>query len=282
MPRAVARALRGGACAAGWCLTAAAVLLPTMAHAQSGEAPPADTWRYGLSVYGYLPSIGGSASTPLAQGGPTLNVDAGKIIDALKLTFMASFDANNGRYGFFTDFIYLDLGGAKQGSRDFTINRVPVSGSTAANLDWGLRGVVWTLAGQHRLPTTPGVSMDLFAGARMFSLEPSLRWDIQGSLDGLGGGSRIGEASERETVWDGIVGAKARLPMADRWGLLLYADVGTGQSTLTWQAMGGVSYAFAWGEITGAWRYLSYDFKSPGTVEDLSFNGPMIGATFRW
>jgi hypothetical protein len=30
------------------------------------------------------------------------------------------------------------------------------------------------------------------------------------------------------------------------------------------------------------WRYISYDMKSGSPVEDLSFNGPMIGATFRW
>ena len=59
-------------------------------------------------------------------------------------------------------------------------------------------------------------------------------------------------------------------------------DVGGGESDLTWQAMGGISYAFKWGEITAMWRYLSYDMKPGKSLKDLSFSGPMVGATWRW
>ena len=61
-----------------------------------------------------------------------------------------------------------------------------------------------------------------------------------------------------------------------------YVDVGTGESQLTWQAGLGLSYAYSWGEITGMWRYVSYDMKSGSQIEDLRFSGPMIGATWRW
>ena len=30
------------------------------------------------------------------------------------------------------------------------------------------------------------------------------------------------------------------------------------------------------------WRYLGYDFKSDKHVQDINFNGAMIGAAFRW
>ncbi|MET0210626.1 MAG: hypothetical protein ABW220_16385, partial [Burkholderiaceae bacterium] len=201
-------------------------------------------------------------------------------------TFMASFDANNGRYGLFTDFIYLDLGGSKVGTRDFSINRVPVSGSTSANLDWDLKGVLWTLAGYYRVPTSERFTLDLLGGARMFQLKPRLRWAIQGDLQGIAEASRSGESSQRETLWDAVVGAKGRVVLDDarRWSLPYYVDVGTGQSKLTWQAALGVSYAFSWGELSGMWRYVSYDMKSDSasSVENLNFNGPMVGATFRW
>ena len=59
-------------------------------------------------------------------------------------------------------------------------------------------------------------------------------------------------------------------------------DVGTGQSKLTWQGIVGVGYAFNWGSIVAAWRYLDYEFKSGSPVENLSFNGPAIGLIFRW
>jgi hypothetical protein len=57
-------------------------------------------------------------------------------------------------------------------------------------------------------------------------------------------------------------------------------DVGTGESKLTWQAAGGLGYAFSWGEVSLLWRYLAYDFKSGNPQQELNFNGPMLGATF--
>jgi hypothetical protein len=52
------------------------------------------------------------------------------------------------------------------------------------------------------------------------------------------------------------------------------------QSKLTWQAAAGVGYSFSWGEVSLLWRYLAYEMKSDKPTHDLSFNGPMLGATF--
>lgn len=268
------------------CLAALLALLPfAAAHAQQAGASSVSEWRYGLSVYGYFPSLSGSSSTPTTPGGPTIDVSADKIIDALKFTFMGSLDAHNGRYGFFTDFIYLDLGESKQGSRDFTIGRGQIPASTSADLAWDLKGVLWTFGGEYRVPTDPKLTLDVLAGARMFSLKPSLRWSIQGDLGPIDAAGRTGVAETKETLWDGIVGAKGRYAVGEsgKWSLPFYVDVGTGESRLTWQAAAGLSYAFPWGELTGMWRYISYDMKSnSGPIEDLRFNGPMLGATFRW
>ncbi|MFD0879061.1 hypothetical protein ACFQ2A_03415 [Variovorax dokdonensis] len=260
-----------------------AALAPCAAQAQS-SMQDTGAWRYGLSVYGYFPSVGGSTSAPTSAGGPSLNVDAGKVIDALKFAFMTSFDAHNGRYGVFTDFIYLDLGGSKANSRDFSIGDTPVSGSTSANLKWDLKGILWTVAGQYRVPTDPSLRLDLLGGVRAFWLKPSLGWSIQGDLQGIASGSRTGQVQTSETLWDGIVGAKGRWTPGGSgpWSVPFYLDLGTGESKLTWQAALGVSYGFSWGEITGMWRYVSYDMKSGGMLQDLNFNGPMVGATLRW
>ena len=265
---------------------ASIALLPLAmaAHAQSAADASGSDWRYSLSVYGYFPSLSGDSSTPTSPGGPTIDVSAGNIVDALKFTFMGSLGAHNGRYGFFTDVIYLDLGGSKQGYRDFTINKAPISGSTSANLDWDLKGVLWTLGGEYRVLSDPRLNLNLLAGARMFSLKPRLRWSIQGDLGPIGAASRSGESETSEVLWDGIVGAKGRYALGDsgRWNMPFYVDVGTGESQLTWQAGLGLSYAYSWGEITGMWRYVSYDMKSGSQIEDLRFSGPMVGATWRW
>ena len=66
------------------------------------------------------------------------------------------------------------------------------------------------------------------------------------------------------------------------WYVPYYVDVGTGDSDLTWQAVAGIGYAFRWGEVFAAWRYLDYDFKSSSNIEKLNFNGPGLGVAFRW
>ena len=87
-----------------------------------------------------------------------------------------------------------------------------------------------------------------------------------------------------ETNWDGIVGLKGRAFFgADRrWFVPFYVDVGTGQSKFTWQLNVGVGYQFEWGALVASWRYLDYDFKSSSQVQSMSFNGPLVGALFKF
>lgn len=65
--------------------------------------------------------------------------------------------------------------------------------------------------------------------------------------------------SETVDLWDGILGVKGRLALNDRWFLPFYADVGTGDTDLTWQAFGSVGYEFDWGEVSLTYRHLEYD-----------------------
>jgi len=58
--------------------------------------------------------------------------------------------------------------------------------------------------------------------------------------------------------------------------------MGAGESDLTWQGVAGLGYAFRWGEVAAAWRYLYYDLPSDKAIRDMSFSGPEIGVTFRW
>ena len=66
------------------------------------------------------------------------------------------------------------------------------------------------------------------------------------------------------------------------WFVPYYADVGTGDSDVTWQAIGGIGYSFKWGQVIAAWRYLDYKFKESSAIEKLNFNGPAIGVGFTW
>lgn len=56
--------------------------------------------------------------------------------------------------------------------------------------------------------------------------------------------------------------------------------MGTGGSDLTWQALAGVGYAFKWGDVLLAYRYLDYDFDSDFMLKDMNISGSALGAKF--
>ena len=55
-----------------------------------------------------------------------------------------------------------------------------------------------------------------------------------------------------------------------------------GDSDFTWQGSAGIGYAFNWGEVIAAWRYLDYNFKSGQKIESVNLSGPLVGVAFRW
>jgi hypothetical protein len=258
----------------------AGMLPPIIACAQTD----AGTWKYAASINGYLPSIGGKTTFPADSSGSGINVTADTIIDNLKFTFMGSFDAHNGRWGVFTDVLYLDVGGTKSQTRDFSIGNIGIPADTTADLSLDLKGLVWTVAGEYRIAADPDLTMDVLAGARLFDVKQKLGWAISGSLGPIAAPGRSGTVEVGDSVWDAIVGVKGRYSFGEarKWSVPFYADVGTGQSELTWQGAAGIGYSFGWGEVSVLYRYLDYRFKSGSKVQDINFNGPQIGATFRW
>ena len=85
-------------------------------------------------------------------------------------------------------------------------------------------------------------------------------------------------------MWDGVVGVKGNAYLGDerKWFIPYYFDIGTGQSDLTWQVNAGIGYQYDWGALVATWRYLDYEFSSDKAVQSVNFNGPTIGATFKW
>ena len=152
------------------------------------------------------------------------------------------------------------------------------------NADLEVKGWVWSIAGTYSLIATPEHSMQLLAGARLLDVEENLNYQFTGNIGALPLAAPGGSSSVDESVWDGIIGVKGRVSFgANReWFVPYYLDVGTGESELTWQAIGGIGYAFKWGQVIAAWRYLDYKFKSGSAIESLNFNGPAIGVAFNW
>lgn len=249
-------------------LVAGSVLI-AMTTVMSATETMASDWEYGLSIYGWLPSISGNLNYSPPGSSGDINVDAEQIIDSLQFTFMGSFEARNGVWSGFTDVIYLDLSGDKSKS-------VGLADGTTFDADLELTGWIWTLGGSYNVWREQKSHLDLLAGVRLLSLDTEVK------LSGGGPLQRDRSLSDSLDLWDGIIGVKGRYTLNYGWFLPYYFDVGTGDTELTWQAMGGVGYAFDWGEVSLSYRYLEYDQGDDELLQDIGFGGAKLGVAFRF
>jgi hypothetical protein len=234
-------------------------------------AGSADDWQYSGTLYLWGASIKGETA-----GGADFDIDFSTLIDNLNMTLMGALEARRREWSFVVDGIYLNVGGDDSGT-------VPVTTADGSNLlvdvdaDLKLRAWIFNLHGAYSLLATEQGSLDVLAGARY--LEVKTEFDL-----GLAAGpARVDRSlAVLGTAWDGVVGVKGRVNLADRWYLPYYVDVGTGDSDLTWQIFGGVAYSFDWGEVSLVYRYLDWDFDSDSKLDNLTVQGPAAAITLHF
>ena len=242
------------------------------------------SWEWRATIYAWLPTINGSSQFPSGPSGPSIEVDTDALLDNLDFTFMGALKVKKDSWGAFTDVLYLDMGASRNGSRDFTIGQMELPAEVNLDAVYDLKGWAWTLAGTYSLSESPLHPVDLLFGARLLDLDQQLDWTVNGNLGGLGLPGRSGTASAAESNWDAIIGINghASLGTDGHWFIPFHADMGTGDSDFTWQAMAGIGYQFGWGDVVMNYRYLDYDLDSDSSLTELSLGGVMIGASFTW
>jgi len=258
----------------------------SLARAQTPAADSwqlSDSWRFGATIYGYLPTI--STKTLLPNGATTdASIDIGKTLSHLKMGFMGAAEAQKGRWGAFTDILYMDVGAAAAKTHDFRLGSGPIPADVSVATTLDLKATVWTLAGSYRVVADPRATFDVLAGARLLDIKVGQDFQLSGNIGPIPVLDRTGSGKASVNDWNAIIGAKGRVALSDdrTWYLPYYVDVGTGDSKLTWQVLGGVGYAFGWGDVTAVWRYLDFEGKSGSAVQNLNMNGPQIAVVFHW
>ena len=274
--------------AAAIVLLGACVYVPENAVAQSpgdtaAQSTLSDQWKFRALVYFWGASINTTANFP---GGNTASADISfsDLLRNLKMAGMGAFEVQKGQWGAFTDVLYMNVGASKATTKDGTIDGVPLPVGATLNTTIGLKALIWTLAGSYRVQADPGQEMDLFAGARLLSLEPTLGYSFNVDVGPFVGPGRSGSRTVKANDWDAVFGAKGRLRYASNreWFIPYYVDIGTGDSDLTWQASGGVGYSFSWGDMLLTYRYLDYRFKAGSALDSMSMKGPSLGVAFNW
>ena len=155
------------------CVLGIAGLTAPPLHAQ--EVTGSSGWQFAATIYGWLPDIGGHTELPLG-GGNTINVDVSTILDHLKMTGMGSFEFSKGRWGAFTDLIYLDVGDSNSRVRNLSIGGVPLPASVTASADFDLKSTIWSLAATYLVVGGAETTFDVLGGARLAHMKETLDW----------------------------------------------------------------------------------------------------------
>ena len=277
----------------------AAILALALAGASGAAAAQdnSDRWQFSLTPYLWLPTIDGALkySPPSGGGSPTLEVGPTDWLDLLNIGALISGSARKGRYSISSDFVYLSLTSENDGrvisvEDNITVPGVPVPIPISATLNLNTRtdldGLVWMIAAGYALQETETSSLDVFAGARYFSVDVATSWDLTADITTPGGTVVLpaqGSIASDVDIWDGIIGVRGYANfVSGKVSVPYYFDVGAGDSDLTWNAMLGMSREFGWGELVIAYRHLDYDQDADGLLKNFSFSGPGIGARFNF
>jgi hypothetical protein len=254
------------------------LLITTLTPVTVVTAGEGDQWEYDATIY-----LWGAGIDATTQTGGDIGISFSDILDDLDMGLMAGFGARKGKLSLLADVIYLDISQSDGGKESIPLLGGAIDVTKTVNTDVKLKSWITTFAAGYNVVDNEKVAMDLVGGARYLWLDAEVKLDL--GVKGSGGRlntSRKSKDSDSDHVWDGIVGVKGKINLSSNWYLPYYADIGTGGSKSTWQALAGVGYSFKWGDVLLAYRYLDYDFDSDFMLDDMKISGPALGARFRF
>jgi len=257
------------------------VALAAVAGSAAAQVTPSDRWSTRVTLYGFFPSVHAKAIYDVPDGAISTERDPDTYLTNLQSTFMGAFEFRKHPWSVQGDFIYLNFGDLK--TRVTNISNpggegIDLAVNTTTSTD--LKGGLAQLAVGFCIANTETNTLDAIAGARYLQLKSRLDWEFSGPV---GTFPLRGDIEKKKDIIDGIVGFRGRFIVGgDKWFVPWYFDVGTGTSRYTYQAMAGAGYRFGFGDVSLAYRHLQYKFGDDFGVKELTFSGPVVGATFRF
>lgn len=241
-----------------------------------------DGWRGSATVYVWAAGIDSEVDFPGPAGTRTISLSSGDVIRNLEFAIMAAGSVRKGRFGAFGDIVNARIGDDVEGFRDFELGEVAVPGTVTGNFDLEARTTLLTFGGSYTLVDAPRAMLEVTAGTRLFDMRQTLDFQLTGAVGGLPPQEVAGSRRVTLSNWDFVAGLAGtyRFGKDARWFIPVRFDVGTGESDLTWQALGGIGYSFGFGDVTFAYRHIGYELD--GNIQDFSLHGPAIGATFHF
>ncbi len=250
----VAFAIRLGACG----LLGLSVC--SFAVAQEVIAEGTSSWRWSLTPYLWGSDITTDVRFP---GGEEIGGSASfdDILDKLELGGMLHFEGQRGAWGMFFDATYLSL------KDDVTEGPITVD----SDLETGLYEFAATYT-----PGGPSGAFTAFAGGRIVDMNLEMTFSAPVLPE------PIRRRNDKSFI-DFMVGGRYTHHFNDRWLMNVRADIGTGDTESSWNALAGFGWKFG-SELDNAvllgWRHMEAEVEEDERQTDVAFDGPIVGVLF--
>jgi len=250
------------------------LMVAMTSFALSGDLIQAADWEWTLAPYAW----GAGLKMDLTVNDNAVastEVDFSDLLDKTDMAGMVHFEGRNGKGGFFVDALFMALSDERT-----TAPPPPLPGG--AQIDAELNqfiaegGGFWRLGGGES-------GLDILFGVRAMGIDSEV--DITFPSPST---TKVTTGSD-ETFIDGFVGARYSHPIGGKWDWALRGDVGTGDTDVTWNAVGTVGVRFG---DTGkyslrfGYRQMEMDFEnddSGAKIEtDITFSGAIAGFVIKW
>ncbi len=240
-----------------------ALAVATTSNAE--EPGSGENWEFYLEGYGWIATIDATSAN-----GHDIEIDFKTIVENLDFAVMTAGGARKGPWSLNADLLYLNISDSSDQALagPLVLERV------------GLKSVIVTATGGYAVVDENEGHLDLLLGGRYLYLDADLRFRTDPRLPPLS--PREANLSSDGSNIDGIIGLKGEYNVSEKVFLPVYADVGTGDSDLTWQAFGGIGYRFESFEAILGYRYLKFEFEDNSALDDLDIHGAMLGLKFNF
>jgi hypothetical protein len=205
-----------------------------------------------------------------------VNLSMGQVWDLethdLNMAFLGQFEAKYGRMGLLANGLYLEVSPGTQ------VRRLQFNGEFSQTIV-DLAFTYDLLGGEGSSACGRSPQLELLAGVRYNSLTGDV------SLTGPRGNTVNAGGAEDWT--DLIVGARAEIPVCERWSVLARADVGgfgiSGSSQFTWNVEAAAAYQYSERtSLFAGYRALYVDYANGDFAYDMRLDGPMAGFVFKF
>lgn len=259
----------------GLAITSSATAADVVSEPQQDPLPPpASEWTFAVAPYFWGAGLDGNVGL---FGHEPVDVDLSfsDIFDGLRFGGMMVGEAHNGTWGVLGDLIYVSTVSNQSITR--SVDGVPATLSARV----ATQSFAGTVMGEYRALANERATLDLMAGARIWSVDN----DISVTLSAGGPELASLSGSDGATWVDPMLGAKLRLDTGSPWYFTAWGMIGGfgAGSDIAWDLLGGVGYQ--WNEhlaTVGGYRALGVDYAEDGFVYDVVQHGPFIGVAYRF